>query len=185
MSKLRYWNGESPNLNSVSVAFSLETRGLAAEEIGALYRIAWHIASKSVHSFFSGPSEPEMTSRPETVFRIVGCSPTQWKRIRRKIAPFLMETKNGFFTLRDLEQIRLANISATRPALPMSTKKLVAERDAHRCVYCGDEEGPFHFDHLFPRSRGGSDKPANIVIACAPCNLSKGDKTLLEWMATR
>ncbi|NTG86182.1 HNH endonuclease [Agrobacterium rhizogenes] len=126
-----------------------------------------------------------MPSDTDRICRIVGCTQKEWDRIRPNIAPFLRDLGSGKITLKDLEQIRISNISTARQALPMSTKKLVAERDTHRCVYCGDIEGPFHFDHLFPRSRGGSDKPDNIVIACAPCNLAKGDKTLLEWMAIR
>lgn len=49
------------------------------------------------------------------------------------------------------------------------------------CVYCGDEAGPFHLDHVVPRSRGGPDHPRNIVRACQRCNLSKRDRLPSEW----
>lgn len=49
------------------------------------------------------------------------------------------------------------------------------------CMYCGDTAGPFHLDHVVPRSRGGPDHPRNIVRACQRCNLSKGDKLPSEW----
>ena len=49
----------------------------------------------------------------------------------------------------------------------------------HRCAYC---RGVFeHVDHVIPLSRGGSNWPANLRPACAPCNLSKRNLTLREW----
>lgn len=68
-----------------------------------------------------------------------------------------------------------------RPHIPTEVKKAVRERDGDKCVYCGNIDGPFHFDHVHPWSRGGRHSTENIVIACRPCNLSKGDKTLDGW----
>jgi len=39
----------------------------------------------------------------------------------------------------------------------------------------------FHWDHVVPLSRGGSHGEGNLVPACAPCNLSKGSLTVMEW----
>ena len=46
-----------------------------------------------------------------------------------------------------------------------------------RCFWCSSlVEGIYHADHVIPLSRGGSDSPGNIVIACPVCNGSKQDK---------
>lgn len=50
------------------------------------------------------------------------------------------------------------------------------------CAYCNGVAT--HLDHVHPLSKGGEDVESNIVPACAPCNLSKGAKTLAEWAAT-
>lgn len=50
------------------------------------------------------------------------------------------------------------------------------------CSYCGTEEGPFHNDHVVPRSRGGPDTPHNLVKACASCNRAKHDSLPSEWL---
>jgi hypothetical protein len=50
------------------------------------------------------------------------------------------------------------------------------------CAYCGTADGPFHRDHVVPRSRGGPDTPSNLVMACAPCNLHKSASLPSEWM---
>jgi len=51
-----------------------------------------------------------------------------------------------------------------------------------RCMYCDTDRGPFHLDHVVPRSRGGPDDPLNIVTACQRCNLAKGDQIPSEWL---
>lgn len=51
-----------------------------------------------------------------------------------------------------------------------------------RCYYCNQPLGDaYHVDHVIPLSRGGSNSPENIVIACPTCNLSKADKLPHEW----
>ena len=49
------------------------------------------------------------------------------------------------------------------------------------CAYCGGTSGPFDCDHVVPLSRGGTNDPNNLVIACRPCNNSKRDLLLSEW----
>jgi 5-methylcytosine-specific restriction endonuclease McrA len=57
------------------------------------------------------------------------------------------------------------------------------------CIYCGSKVGgpgrPWHADHFIPISRGGTNHPENIVIACDPCNRSKHNKMPWEWMPDR
>ncbi|UIX33158.1 RNA-guided endonuclease IscB [Streptomyces sp. GQFP] len=45
------------------------------------------------------------------------------------------------------------------------------------CAYCDATGVPLNIDHLRPRSRGGSSRIANLVIACVPCNQTKGSKS--------
>jgi 5-methylcytosine-specific restriction endonuclease McrA len=57
---------------------------------------------------------------------------------------------------------------------------LLAKFD-HACVYCGARDVPLEIEHVVPRSRGGSDRVSNLVIACRPCNLTKGNQTAAEF----
>lgn len=51
-----------------------------------------------------------------------------------------------------------------------------------KCWHCGKPVGDdYHVDHLRPLAKDGSNDPRNLVISCAPCNLSKGDKQTWEW----
>lgn len=53
-----------------------------------------------------------------------------------------------------------------------------------RCYYCEQHTETMHYDHVLPLSRGGTDHYWNIVRACSVCNLRKGSKTDLEYLAT-
>lgn len=65
--------------------------------------------------------------------------------------------------------------------VPYSRTEILV-RWGYLCAYCGDLAE--HLDHVEPLSKGGADVEANIVPACAHCNLSKGAKTLAEWAGT-
>jgi 5-methylcytosine-specific restriction endonuclease McrA len=62
---------------------------------------------------------------------------------------------------------------------------IVERRDDRRCVYCGatalSSGCPLHFDHLDPKSRGGTDDPTNVVLSCRSCNSRRQHRSLWAW----
>jgi 5-methylcytosine-specific restriction endonuclease McrA len=60
------------------------------------------------------------------------------------------------------------------------SRRALFARDGWRCVYCGSSGGRLTLDHVVPRSRGGESVWENVVTACAPCNLRKGNRLLEE-----
>ena len=60
----------------------------------------------------------------------------------------------------------------------MVSKKCKEEEcDPKVCIYCGSTKD-IHEAHLIAPSKGAK----KAVTACATCNLSKGDKALMEWL---
>lgn len=61
--------------------------------------------------------------------------------------------------------------------------KLYVEQDG-KCRYCNDpfEVDEMTFDHVHPRSKGGSNGKDNLVLACKECNQKKADKLLEEFI---
>ena len=59
---------------------------------------------------------------------------------------------------------------------PAFTRFNVFLRDRFMCQYCTAVED-LTFDHIIPRSKGGQTTWDNVVAACSPCNLRKGNLT--------
>ncbi|MCX4859395.1 RNA-guided endonuclease IscB [Streptomyces canus] len=53
------------------------------------------------------------------------------------------------------------------------------------CAYCDATGVPLNIDHLRPRSRGGSNRISNLVLACAPCNQAKSNTAVEILLADR
>lgn len=64
---------------------------------------------------------------------------------------------------------------------PEVLRNRLSEAQNWRCCYCGQRmmetgsqlDAPT-FEHVVPRSLGGSDDCANLVIACFSCNVKRG-----------
>jgi len=57
-----------------------------------------------------------------------------------------------------------------------AARKVVLSRDGFKCVKCGTQGSlrePLHVHHLFPRSGGGADAPANLVSLCNACHAAR------------
>lgn len=65
--------------------------------------------------------------------------------------------------------------------IPEELRRLVTERAASRCEYCGlsqmGQEATFHIDHVFPVRLGGETHADNLALACVSCSLRKGART--------
>ena len=53
------------------------------------------------------------------------------------------------------------------------------------CAYCDATDVPLNIEHLRPRSRGGSSRISNLVLACMPCNKAKDSRSLESFLADR
>ena len=69
------------------------------------------------------------------------------------------------------------------PPKPNIKRQAVLDRDGHCCINCFETEN-LHIDHIFPKSRGGSDKLENLQVLCSKCNISKHAMTMEEWKAS-
>ena len=80
-------------------------------------------------------------------------------------------------------RIKLPSVIALKEYVPQDrnpafTRFNVFLRDRFSCQYCGRSfyAADLTFDHVVPRSMGGRTNWTNVVTACSPCNLRKGNK---------
>jgi hypothetical protein len=64
--------------------------------------------------------------------------------------------------------------------ISLSVRFSILDRDHFTCRFCGRRapETELEVDHIHPRSKGGSDEPANLVATCRNCNQGKSDRVL-------
>lgn len=69
---------------------------------------------------------------------------------------------------------------ARRKALSKKTRFDVFKRDGFQCAYCGSSPPDvlLHVDHIVAVADGGTNDPANLITACANCNLGKGARAI-------
>jgi 5-methylcytosine-specific restriction endonuclease McrA len=73
--------------------------------------------------------------------------------------------------------IRLKRLVRRGPSRVPLNRRNVLRRDRYTCQYCGRQGSELTVDHVLPKSRGGQSTWENLVAACRPCNLKKGDRT--------
>jgi 5-methylcytosine-specific restriction endonuclease McrA len=80
-------------------------------------------------------------------------------------------------------EMPLPSVISLKEYIPMTrrpafTRFNVFLRDRFSCQYCGvaHHAENLTFDHVVPRSRGGTTVWNNVVAACEPCNLRKGHR---------
>lgn len=90
--------------------------------------------------------------------------------------------------LRAVAQAELAEEVRAAEVTPRGVRAVVLERDEYRCRHCGWMPGnrapegsggalvyrSLEIDHIYPRSRGGSDELSNLQALCSVCNTRKG-----------
>ena len=65
------------------------------------------------------------------------------------------------------------------PLYQTKLKSYLFKKCNGRCVYCGNKAE--EIEHIVPKSKGGTDSPYNLVIACKKCNKLKGKSSLKEF----
>ena len=69
--------------------------------------------------------------------------------------------------------------------LGVATTRAIHTRDGGRCVYCArtaiESGAHLQLDHLTPKSLGGADEAANLVLACRRCNSARKALSLGAW----
>ena len=71
------------------------------------------------------------------------------------------------------------------------TRRRIYERDGWLCVWCtvkvAQQLAPgiclASVDHVVPRSRGGSNRPGNLITCCATCNTKRGHRSVPAFAA--
>lgn len=155
---------------------------LSAEAFRALCILTSVAANNMCHTYYGPaayPNDGTIEWDEKSFCTALRLSRSQWAKVSEELRPYFKINKRGWKLDRDWISFekpeRRGNIAAR-------IIEAVTRREGKKCTYCGDMNGPFDLDHIFPVARGGTDDPSNLTWACYRCNRSKGAKTLAEWV---
>ena len=103
------------------------------------------------------------------------------RRVMRKQNPAHVRARELANTHRRRAQARASGGRFTEDDIDTIRKGQTDKRGQVRCWYCGKPMQKWHIDHRVPLSRGGSNAPGNLCLACPECNLSKHNKLPTEY----
>lgn len=117
--------------------------------------------------------EPLMVLPWERAFTLVYLGKAQVLETYSRVVRSIRDTFTVPCVVRLLKRVRVWKRGASY------SRRAVFERDNNTCQYCGMQgsRAQLTLDHVLPKSRGGVKCWTNMVVACEPCNLAKGDRT--------
>jgi 5-methylcytosine-specific restriction endonuclease McrA len=87
------------------------------------------------------------------------------------------------FDLQQMENPEIAGVEYQQGTLAgYECREYLLEKWEHRCAYCGKTDVPLQIEHILARSNGGTDRVSNLALACEPCNQSKGNRPIEDFL---
>jgi uncharacterized protein YdaU (DUF1376 family) len=158
-------------------SFAMDTSGMTAEQSGAYMFLL-------IDCWIKG-SLPNDEVR---LAKIIGVTRTYFVRRIWPDIQFLFVLSGDTLTSERIDAARRrtpdGSAAARRDPVPgwPALRLSVFQRDSFTCQYCGEVDVELECDHVHPLSRGGSSHLDNLATACRPCNRSKSDLLLSEWV---
>lgn len=84
---------------------------------------------------------------------------------------------------RDLNRRMLKRKADSKSKITSDVITNIIKKYDGKCAYCGEIcVDNYHIDHKVPLVKGGDNEFDNLALSCPRCNLSKNDKTDIEFI---
>lgn len=67
--------------------------------------------------------------------------------------------------------------------LGYEVREYLLNKWSRTCAYCDAQNVPLEIEHIHPKSKGGSNRISNLVLACRKCNEAKDSRDIQEFLA--
>jgi len=119
---------------------------------------------------------PSIQSVAQNIFNWV-------KRIRNFCPINFLAVETARFDTQKMLNPEISGIEYNQGTLAgYEVREYLLEKFNHTCAYCGAKDVPVEIDHVVSRSLGGSNRISNLILACRPCNVLKGNQSLTEFL---
>ncbi len=120
---------------------------------------------------------PSLMSRVENILTWV-------RRLSRLCTLTALSQELVRFDLQKMDQPEMAGVQYQQGTLQgYEIREYLLEKWQRTCVYCGTQGTPLQVEHVLARAKGGTDRIANLALACEPCNLAKGTQDVRDFLA--
>jgi 5-methylcytosine-specific restriction endonuclease McrA len=110
---------------------------------------------------------PSLQHRVDTV-------ESQVKRLTRLVPVTSIDQELVRFDMQLMQDPDIEGVGYQQGSLyQYEVREYCLEKWNRTCMYCDATNTPLEVEHIVPRSRGGSNRPSNLGIACVPCNRAK------------
>jgi 5-methylcytosine-specific restriction endonuclease McrA len=119
---------------------------------------------------------PSLQHRVETTMSWV-------KRLRRWLPVESLVVERVKFDLQKMQNPEITGIEYQQGELAgYEVREYLLEKWGRQCAYCGIENTPLEVEHIVSRRNGGSDRVANLTLACRCCNQKKGHQPIERFL---
>ena len=120
---------------------------------------------------------PSLNSRVENI--------VTWVRRLRRFAPISAISQELVrFDTQVIQNPEISGVEYQQGELQgCEVREYLLEKWGRKCAYCGAKETPLEVEHIYPRSKGGSNCVSNLTLACHPCNEKKGNRDVADFLS--
>ena len=125
---------------------------------------------------FDNRTRPEGWLAPSLQHRVD--TTTSWVNRLERLAPIqAISMEFVRFDTQKLMNPEIAGVEYRQGTLAgYELREYLLEKWGRTCAYCDARDVPLEVEHIHPRSKGGSDRAANLTLACHACNQAKGSQ---------
>lgn len=110
-----------------------------------------------------------------------------WVRRLRKFCPVTAISQE--LVRFDLQKVQNPEINGTEYQIGelfgYEIREYLLEKWNRTCAYCGATNVRLEIEHIQPKAKNGSDRVSNLALACQPCNSSKGQQDIKDFLSGR
>ena len=110
-----------------------------------------------------------------------------WVRRLSALCPIAAVTVESVrFDMQKIQNPEISGVEYQRGTLfGCEVREYLLEKFNHKCAYCGARNEILNIEHVVPKSKGGSNRVSNLVIACKTCNDKKDAMPIEEFLAQK
>ncbi len=83
------------------------------------------------------------------------------------------------FDLQKIENQEITGVCYQQGTMALyEVREYLLEKWGRKCAYCKASEVPLQIEHIFTKSRGGTNRVSNLMFACSACNNAKDNLSI-------